>query len=287
VNETPAAPAADFNGADAARRVAEVPIWYHTMELMPGVVTPGQFDLRPVLDMLPWPDVRDRRCLDIGTWDGCLAFELERRGAREVVAVDIPDHESWDWPPRIRARGIEFLNHVAGPRRGDGFRVARELLGSKVHYEEVSAYDLDPSSIGEFDVVVCGSLLLHLRDPLRALAAIRSVCAEAFLCTNQVDLRRSIGRRRSPLVRLDGVSDLCQWFLPNVAGNRQMLLAAGFEIDRESKVYSIPFGAGHAHVLEGPTGSKRVKHAIRRAGRRAFTGRYGVPHHAALARPVY
>ena len=283
----PAAAAADFDGADAARRVAEVPIWYHTMELAPGVVTPGQFDLRPIIDALPWPDVHGRRCLDVGTWDGYLAFELERRGAREVVAVDIPDHESWDWPPRIRSRGIEFLNHVAGPRRGDGFRVARELLGSKARYEEVSAYDLDPDSIGEFDIVVCGSLLLHLRDPLRALAAIRSVCTEAFLCTNQVDLRRSIGRRKSPLMRLDGVSDLCQWFLPNVAANRQVLLAAGFEIDRESGVYSIPFGAGHAHVLEGPSGLKRVTHAIRRAGRRLFTGRYGVPHHAALARPTY
>ena len=52
--------------------------------------------------------------------------------------------------------------------------------------ERVSVYELDPGSIGTFDVVVCGSLLLHLRDPLRALEAIRAVCDGYFLSTNQM-----------------------------------------------------------------------------------------------------
>ena len=38
---------------------------------------------------MPWPDVRGKRCLDVGTYDGFLAFELERRGAASVVATDI------------------------------------------------------------------------------------------------------------------------------------------------------------------------------------------------------
>ena len=88
--------------ADARAAVDQVRLWYHTMELAPGVVTPGWFDLRPILDRLPWPDVEGKRCLDVGTYDGHLAFELERRGAAEVLALDISDHESWDWPIRIR-----------------------------------------------------------------------------------------------------------------------------------------------------------------------------------------
>ena len=72
--------------------VDAVPLWYHTLELAPGVVTPGWFDLRPIVSLLPWPDVRGKRCLDVGTYDGFLAFELERRGAAEVVATDISDH---------------------------------------------------------------------------------------------------------------------------------------------------------------------------------------------------
>src|SRR5213076_2993924 len=105
-------------------RVASNPLWYHTLELAPGVVTPGWFDLRPVADRMPWPDVAGRRCLDVGTYDGFLAFELERRGAAEVVATDISAHEDWDWPPVLRARGPDVLAELAGPDKSEGFRVA-------------------------------------------------------------------------------------------------------------------------------------------------------------------
>lgn len=99
-------------------------------------------DLRPIVDLLPWPGVRGKRCLDVGTSDGFLAFELERRGAREVVATDLADHELWDWPRTMRARGVEYLRTVAGPDKGLGLGVAKELLGSDVEPVEVSAYDL-------------------------------------------------------------------------------------------------------------------------------------------------
>ena len=264
---------------DLAEAVDSVPFWYHTIDLAPGIVTPGHFDLRPIIDQLPWPNVRGKRCLDVGTWDGFLAFELERRGAGEVVAIDIPDHEQWDWPPRIRKKGLDYLNTVAGPRRGRGFEVARAALRSSVRLEELSVYDLTPERLGHFDVVVCGSLLLHLRDPLRALAAIRSVCDGHFLSSNQVDLLRSIGRRKRPLLRLDGTSDLCQWFLPNAAGHRRLLEAAGFEIERESGVYAEPFGVGHP-----PPAGRSARRVMVALARRLLAGGSGVPHHAALSK---
>src|SRR3712207_4098554 len=118
--------------------VEEVKLWYHTMELAPGEVTPGWFDLRPILDKLPWPDVRGKRCLDVGTYDGFLAFELERRGAAAVVAVDIKDHSRWDWPARKREVGPERLAEIAGQRKGLGFDIAKEVLGSAVERVERS-----------------------------------------------------------------------------------------------------------------------------------------------------
>src|SRR5260370_705542 len=60
--------------------------WYHTLELAPGVVTPGWFDLRPVADKLPWPDLTGRPCLDVGTFDGFWAFAMARRGGLAHVA---------------------------------------------------------------------------------------------------------------------------------------------------------------------------------------------------------
>ncbi|HEX4863507.1 MAG TPA: hypothetical protein VFV02_05520, partial [Acidimicrobiales bacterium] len=56
--------------AELQRQVDEHPFWYHTMDIVSGVATPGWFDLRPVVDQMPWPDVKGKRCLDIGTFDG-------------------------------------------------------------------------------------------------------------------------------------------------------------------------------------------------------------------------
>ena len=266
------------NREDALAAIGRVRRWYHSIEVAPGVVTPGVFDLRPIVDRLPWPDVRGKRCLDVGTSDGFLAFELERRGAAEVVATDIASHQEWDWEPRNRERGSEYLDIVVGPDASLAFHTARELLGSSVKLERVNAYDLDPRGVGRFDVVVCGSLLLHLRDPLRALTAIRSVCQERLLCTNQVDLVRSLLLRRHPLVRLDGTSGITQWWIPNAAAHRQMVAAAGFEVERESGLYSIPFGPAH------PPRARRPRRLAATALRRMATGNDGVPHSAVLAR---
>jgi tRNA (mo5U34)-methyltransferase len=261
-----------------AQQVAGNPLWYHTMELAPGMVTPGWFDLRPIADRLPWPSVEGKRCLDIGTYDGFLAFEMERRGAAEVVATDVPEHENWDWPPRLRARGPEALAAIAGPKKGVGFEIARQALGSSVRRELISVYELTPERIGSFDVVVCGSLMLHLRDPLGALEAIRGVCSGSFLSAEEV--RIGMFPRRRPVAELDGTSDLCQWWVPTPAGHRQMLLAGGFDIERSPRPYCIPVGPSH------PPRPKSPRDIARRAAVRLATGGAGVPTQAILARPA-
>ncbi|MEY2570977.1 MAG: hypothetical protein QOE63_1327, partial [Acidimicrobiaceae bacterium] len=44
------------------------------------------------LAALPWPNVRGKRCLGLAPRGADVAAELERRGAREVVAVDTDGH---------------------------------------------------------------------------------------------------------------------------------------------------------------------------------------------------
>src|SRR5258708_35768084 len=64
---------------------------YHSIELPDGGVLPGlqTIDhLRWRLDHFGLPaDLRGKRVLDVGAWDGWFSFECERRGA-DVVAVD-------------------------------------------------------------------------------------------------------------------------------------------------------------------------------------------------------
>ena len=82
-----------------AEQVKAFPVWYHTLDLGDGVVTEGFFDHRPVLERYPIPaDLTGMRCLDVGTMDGFWAFEMERRGAAEVIAIDLDDPEALDWP---------------------------------------------------------------------------------------------------------------------------------------------------------------------------------------------
>jgi tRNA (mo5U34)-methyltransferase len=267
----------DVDVSDLRAAIASRPVWYHTMEIAPGVVTPGWFDLRGIVDRMPWPDVRGKRCLDVGPYDGFLSFELERRGAAEVVATDISHPAEWDWPLLMRDRGHKVLAEIAGTDPGAGLRIARDAMGSSVERVEVSVYDLTPERVGMFDVVVCGSLLLHLRDPIRGLEAIHGVCREAFLSAEQLSAGLSLLSRRRPLARNRG-GVRCQWWIPNVAAHRLMVESAGFEIERSTRPYAIPLGPGHPH--RGKLGTLQAA-----ASSVALTGHIGLPHAAVLATP--
>ena len=272
-------PGTDATDPAAARQaVAAVPHWYHTMELAPAVVTPGWFDLRERADEVPWPDLRGARCLDVATWDGFFAFEMERRGAAEVVATDIENHEDWDWMVRERARGTAAM--AATGTKGQGFEVARELLGSDVERRWLNVYELSPESVGSFDVVVLGSLLLHLRDPFRALEALRSICTGWFISIEQVDLLSSVIHPRRPMLFVEGLQG--RWTVPNAAGHRRVLHVAGFDVT-EQVLFDEPVGPGH------PAASDRRRPPRRRASdllRRWRFGGAGMPTSAVRCRPA-
>ncbi len=231
--------------------------WYHSIELPGGVVTPGWFDTRKALDRVPLPrSLAGRRCLDVGTWDGFWAFEMERRGAASVTAIDLDDPERWDWPAPARGGSeVEVLRAVKGGN--EGFAIAREALRSRVERVDRSVYEAE----GEYDFVFLGSLLLHLRDPVGALERLRDVCTGELLVADAVELLPSLIWRRTPVARLEGV-ERPWWWQPNRAALLRMVESAGFRPVRATRVYFVPTGPAHP-----PT---RL--------------RLGVPHVAVLAR---
>lgn len=251
--------------------------WYHTLELAPGVVTPGWFDLRPLAPKLPFPSLEGKRCLDVGTFDGFWAFEMERRGAAEVVAVDLLDPQRWDWPYGAEDAIVEAIG--ARKRAGSGFELAVKSLGSRVVRHDMSVYDLDPAEVGEFDFVYVGSLLLHLRDPVRALERVRSVCRGSLLLVDAVDLGLGLRHPRRAVAALDG-RGRPWWWKPNVAGLVQMVESAGFTVLGTPQRVLMPPGAGQRRAMP------RMRHLRHRANREAvFTAWRGDPHAAVSARP--
>lgn len=222
--------------------------WYHTIDVVDGATTRGWFDLRHALPTIPFPDVHGKRCLDIGTWDGFYAFELERRGAAEVIALDVPDLAGIDYPPEIREQaGTIDLSHRSIQPRSAGFQLLHEIIGSKVQWRGGSIYDLDPGELGTFDVVVCGSLLVHLRDPVRALDAVRRVTSGSLLTVDHLHPPVQVLSRRRPLFQLRGMGVDFQWWLPNDAGARHLLSVGGFDVDRASPYFLLRHGVASPH----------------------------------------
>src|SRR3954468_20471732 len=211
--------------------------WYHTLELGNGVVTKGMFDHRPVLDRYPIPaDLSGKRCLDVATMDGFWAFEMERRGAASVTAIDLEDPAQLDWPAALRADHDKSMDETKAER----FAIAKRALGSNVERVLMSAYDLSPE-LGSFDFVFCGDLLLHLKDPITPVENIRSVCTEMAVIVNVIKKFRFYEKR--PMAELDGI-DVFEWWVTNLEGLIRIVKAAGFARVEASDTFEVPFTEG-------------------------------------------
>jgi tRNA (mo5U34)-methyltransferase len=211
--------------------------WYHTLELAPGVVTEGMFDHRPVLDRYLIPsDLTGMRCLDVGTMDGYWAFEMERRGASEVIASDVAAVDDLDWPALWRKRVEPTLDATKAAR----FALAHEALGSRVTRIERSVYDL-ASDLGQFDLVFCGDLLVHLKDPITAIQRIRAVCrGSAIICNPVTRFRFRSGRA---LAQFDGIEEF-QWWLLSEAAIERIMIATGFATVQVGRRFALPARGG-------------------------------------------
>ena len=211
--------------------------WYHTLDLGEGVKTKGMFDHAPVLDRYPIPaDLTGKRCLDVATMDGYWAFEMERRGAASVTALDLEDPEELDWPASLRADHDKTMDETKAER----FALAKERLGSNVERVLMSAYDLSPE-LGTFDFVFCGDLLLHLKDPITPVENIRSVCTESAVIANVITRFRMYEKR--PLAELDGIGTF-SWWTTNLAGLVRIVRAAGFARVEPGETFELPYTGG-------------------------------------------
>jgi tRNA (mo5U34)-methyltransferase len=225
-----------------AEEVARRGAWYHTFELPGGVTTPGYFDLRRVVGKLPLPASLDgKRCLDAAACEGFWSFELARRGAGEVVSLDLPDTSSQDWQGIVETEELRRGSGLAN----DHFHFVRESLAVRgVERVDMNLYDVDPDRLGTFDFVFIGNVLIHLSDPVRALRALRSVMRPGaeLLSLEATSLALTLLSPRIPLGQLWDWDDQPRWWTPNKAAHRRLLHAAGFEVIDDGGPFFQPFG---------------------------------------------
>lgn len=185
-------------------------LWHQRFELAPGVYTPGTNDMGLFLDMADLPDdLHGASVLDIGTTNGGMAFELERRGASRVVAVDIYNAHRF------------------------GFAEIKQLLGSNVKYMQKTVYELPTVLSERFDIVLFLGVLYHLRHPLLALDVVRAVTCEravieTAVCDGELGTAANVSIAR--FHRLDQLSgDSSNWFEPSVAMVTDWCMSSGLE----------------------------------------------------------
>ena len=183
--------------------------WYHSIELRPGIITPGRAAERNVLPFLGIPDdLSGKTVLDIGCWDGFFSFECERRGAKRVVATDV-----WETLGR------------------DAFDFARAELGSAVEPVQASVYDLPDVLAERFDLVLFLGVLYHLKHPLLALEKVAEVTAPGGLAIVEtaVDAESLMDRPLMAFYPGDELNgDPTNWWTPNVPALASMLGVSGF-----------------------------------------------------------
>lgn len=214
--------------------------WYHRIELRPGRFTDGSVFISELAPRLLPERLDGLRAVDVGTFDGAWAFQLEARGASEVLAVDVPSFLDSEWPPRNRAR---LAAEASGQQPQSRFELAHALLGSKVRHVESRIYELTPELLGgPVDYAVLSDLLLHLRDPVAGLAAVRGLLAPGgrLLVSEQVNLWLSLTNPRRAAASLQtGWTDYC-WWEPNAYALREWCHQAGFARPHRVKRFRLP-----------------------------------------------
>jgi tRNA (mo5U34)-methyltransferase len=240
--------------ADSAllNRVDEI-TWYHTIELAPGLATPGEFDHRPYVNHYGLPDRMDgMRAIDVATFNGFWAFEMERRGA-EVVALDLGGDDELDWPA-FRPR--EKPPAIAKAPLGEGFRVAHSLLGSKVQRVECNVYDADPRDLGSFDLVFCGSMLIHIKNQFLGLERLRNLLRPGGMFVSAEGYSSLAGVVPFPVARYAAHRQTFPVFWePSVKTWRLMIEACGFTEVRKVKKFNMRARRGYSvrHVVHHAT----------------------------------
>ena len=182
--------------------------WYHSFELPNGRKIDGHQSValqRERLARFGVPeDLRGKRVLDIGCWDGWFSFEMERRGA-EVVAADIVERET--------------------------FGVAREALGSQVEFVLSDVYHLTPDLVGRFDIVLFLGVLYHLKHPLLALERVCALTTDLALVESFV-IDDGLDPEAAPMLEYYENEELLgrfdNWCGPNTACVEAFCRTAGF-----------------------------------------------------------
>lgn len=161
--------------------------FYHTAELPGFGLIKGEWDLRSGVEAyLGGVNFKDQRVLELGTANGFLCFEMEKRGA-QVVAYDLSANDDWDIVPYtgIDPQSTRQARQDRIRQINNAWWLTHRLLNSKASVVYGSVYQI-PQEIGPVNITTVGSILLHLRDPFLALQKSAALTKDTLIVTEAV-----------------------------------------------------------------------------------------------------
>jgi tRNA (mo5U34)-methyltransferase len=222
-----------------AHRISALGPWFHNLVLDGIPTAPDHFlgdypaqKFQRFAAALP-ADLTGKTVLDIGCNAGFYAFEMKRRGADQVVAIDSD--------PRYLAQAA----------------LAAEVLGLEIELRELDVYRVAELR-ARFDLVIFMGVLYHLRHPLLALDLLYDhVVADRLLFQSMLRGTAEIapvaadypfsetaiferpGHPAMYFVEQRYAGDWTNWWIPNRAAIEAMLRSSGFAIEAhpEDEVY--------------------------------------------------
>ena len=247
------------------RRVEEITSWYHAIDLGDGVETPGPFRMQDFLSSYDFGRLDGKRVLDVGASNGFFACHFEKLGAAEVVALDLPSWGAHDWTPRyaqsFQAKRAEERDWIDRQVMRAGFDLVCEALGCRrVRKHEMTIYEITPETLGTFDLVFSGSMLMHVRDPILGIQRLRSVCKDAG-GRLIVSIATTLEDVPQPVARFVGAWDECKWWQMNPQCLKEVLRCCDFEPEEPGKRFVLTDRTGqfqdptfvvHARPLNRP-----------------------------------
>ncbi|HET8746631.1 MAG TPA: TIGR04290 family methyltransferase [Ramlibacter sp.] len=239
---------------DGVRKLGD---WFQNLDLYGVRTAPAHF--LGDFPMIKWKrfshvipeDLTGKSVLEIGCNAGFYAFEMKKRGASRVVAIDFDDY---------------YLDQA---------RFAAEVLGfDDVDFRRMSVYDVGALR-EKFDLVLFMGLVYHLRHPLLALDLVHEHVAGDLLVYQslqrgspeveplredydfwETDVFDRPGYPKLHFVEKKYSHDETNWWVPNAACSAAMLRSAGFQVlaHPEEEV----FLCKRVEVPPGPDGPRAV-----------------------------
>jgi tRNA (mo5U34)-methyltransferase len=204
--------------------------WFHRIDLGDGLLTkresvsgePADHPLgtwKFVAPCLPL-DLSGKSVIDVGCNAGFYALQAKQRNAARVLGVDVQRHH------------VQQAIFV------------RNALHLDIEYRQASVYNLNPGSVGRFDVVLALGLIYHIKHVVLALERLFDIADDLLILETAVlpasafrdaPLDTDIGGKgllHHPMAFVENRSEakeaVYNWFIPGPHAMAAMLKSVGF-----------------------------------------------------------